>query len=197
MSQGDTKSTLDVANILKQRPHIAPEWDLFFAKLLDFNYWLRGEDVVVSTATATSVIANQNGQTLNGLAPPVGEEWELIGLWLQDSAAIDTADSARFIVDFKDEITAAFPSGAAAVGLNIQGGGGGQYKYSTQTINEWRWQSMQNTGQVGGLIRPIRLRVGAGSAKKQARSVTAIVDTTATVGTRLFWLIAYVRRRQI
>jgi hypothetical protein len=156
--------------------------------LYDILDWQRGEDIVVQSAATINMIAGQTAQNAGLLIPPDGEEWELLQAWLVDTAKIDTADTVSF--QLYDQNLSTNP-----IDLNIiVGNTGGQG--ATAGWNVWLWPSQSTTQSLKAFPFPIRLRV-LSKAQGYTRQLQVVVTTTSTIGTRLFRVIGFVRRRLI
>jgi hypothetical protein len=154
--------------------------------------WLQGNDAIIPFASQIGVGASSGDVTLGGLAPPItAEEWEVFAVWVQDQNARDTTDTVKILLNMQDEVPG--PYSSAFLGLRTVTGLGSVITFpGLGSVTEWKWQPMDNVGNLYGI--PVRLRRQAPGTK--SRSITVIVNTTATAGTRTFWCFAYVRKRR-
>jgi hypothetical protein len=189
MSQSEVKSILDIANIQKQRPTLGQEWSPLLAKLVEFWYWQRGEDVFIKANSSVALGASQTAFSWDVALIPsqpggqfMGEEWDLICAWLVDENNKDPADSVLFALAGDAVFSYPLPLTVFRTGTGLTFGGVGR--------NYWSYPSFFDVQNPDGFMQnTIKLRKG--------RELVAYNTTTATAGNRSISTYAYLRRRQI
>jgi hypothetical protein len=190
-ARNDVKPFIDKQELQRffQTTPIPGDTFRLLAGIADFADWYRGEDILIATASV-NLAASQSDQTLNGLQPPDGEEWEILALWVIDSAAIDGNDTVSFYLLCTVENSNSF----GVVPLTGKTGGS-KGNYNSTSLSFWTWPN-QMTTQVTTAQETLRLR-RIGGPTGGVRAIGASATTTATVGTRAFRVFAWVRRRRI
>jgi hypothetical protein len=158
------------------------------AAYMDFYQWIEGEDLFVKVASAVNVSFSTNATlTGNGIFPPTGEEWDLIGALVIATTNKDAAD-VIFLNIIDNNITGSQPyplDKGTLQSVNIGTTAG--------VILRWWPTTNASATQSPNLSPTPRLR----QSTNIKRGVDISIATTSTAGTRIFDAYLFIRRRPI